>query len=294
MWRIFLADLTSKKIVKDIMHKRNLSFLHGLGQIFFVNSNVIKRMVCESGVHKSASVLEIGSGIGTLTKDLAGVASKVVTVEIDQRLLPLIKENLKEFNNVVVFNEDFLKINLKKLWNNYFIDEEVFICANLPYYITSAIIAKILDSRLNFKALTVMIQKEMAQRICAPLGSRNSNSLSVLVNYFCKPEYLFNVNRENFLPIPKVDSAVVKLTKFVDSSVKVFDENIFFSIVRKSFSKRRKKLRNSVTSFGKISKESIAKILEDLKVADLRPENLKLENFAEISNQIFLNIEKIN
>ena len=287
-------NLTSRKVVKDIMSKCNLNFLHSLGQNFVVNSDVIKRMVCEGGVHKFASVLEIGSGIGTLTKELASVALEVVTVEIDKKLLPLIKENLKEFSNVVVLNNDFLKIDLSNLWDIYFRNKDVFICANLPYYITSAIIIKILNSRLNFNSLTVMVQKEMAQRICAPLGSRNSNALSVLVNYFCEPKYLFNVNRENFVPVPKVDSAVVKLTKFVDSPVKVFDENIFFSTVRESFSKRRKKLRNSVTFFGKISKENMVKILENLSVADLRPENLKLEDFAEISNQIFLNIEKIN
>ena len=198
-----MVDLTNVKVIKSLMQKYDLNFLHGLGQNFIVNSDVVLKMINESGIHKSAVVLEIGTGIGTLTKELVNAASEVVTIEIDKKLIPLIKENLKDFNNITILNDDFLKIDLKNLWDKYFTNREVFICANLPYYITSAIIVKILNSRLNFNSLTVMVQKEVAQRICAPLGSRNSSALSVLVNYFCKPEYLFTVNKENFIPCDK-------------------------------------------------------------------------------------------
>ena len=279
-----MAKLTDIKFLKKLLEDSGLRPLHGLGQNFIVNLDVISKMVIASGVNKESSVLEIGSGIGTLTKELAKISKKVVTIEIDKKLVPLEKENLKNFSNISLINDDFLKLDLNELWERYFAEKEVFICANLPYYITSPIIFKILKSGVAFKTLTIMVQKELAERICTVPGTRSSSAISYFINYFCETAYLFTVGRGNFFPIPKVDSAVIKLTKRLCPPVKVLDKKLFFRIIKESFSKRRKKLVNSINEFGHISKKSILEILKNLDYADLRPENLTLEDFAKISN----------
>ena len=276
------------KFLKELMKSNNLKPLRGLGQNFVVNSEIITKMVNESGIKKSSSVLEIGTGIGTLTEELAKIAKKVVTIEIDKTLVPLAKENLKNFNNISLINDDFLKLDLNDLWANFFTEKDVFICANLPYYITSPIIFKILESGVNFKSITVMVQKELAEKICKAPGTRRSSPISYSINYFCETNYLFTVSRVNFFPIPKVDSAVVKLTKRLCPPVKVLDEKLFFKIIRGSFIKRRKKFSNSIPCPGNISRKKMFEILNDLNYSNLRPENLTLEDFAKVSNAIIL------
>ena len=266
------------------MEENNLKLLHGLGQNFIVNLDIINKIIDSSGITKTSAVLEIGSGIGTLTGELAKVAKKIVTVEVDKKLVPLAKENLKNFSNISLINDDFLKLDLNELWKNYFIENDVFICANLPYYITSPIIFKILESGVDFRSITVMVQKELAEKICNAPGTRRSSPISYSINYFCETKYLFTVSRANFFPVPKVDSAVVKLIKNSYPPVKVLDEKLFFRIIKESFSKRRKKLSNSIPCSGNISREKIIEILNDLDYANLRPENLTLEDFAKISN----------
>ena len=266
------------------MEENNLKPLHGLGQNFIVNLDIINKIIDSSGITKTSAVLEIGSGIGTLTGELAKVAKKIVTVEVDKKLVPLAKENLKNFSNISLINDDFLKLDLNELWKNYFIENDVFICANLPYYITSPIIFKILESGVDFRSITVMVQKELAEKICNAPGTRRSSPISYSINYFCETKYLFTVSRANFFPVPKVDSAVVKLIKHPYPPVKVLDEKLFFRIIKESFSKRRKKLSNSIPCSGNISREKIIEILNDLDSANLRPENLTLEDFAKISN----------
>ena len=266
------------------MEENNLKPLHGLGQNFIVNLDIINKIIDSSGITKTSAVLEIGSGIGTLTGELAKVAKKIVTVEVDKKLVPLAKENLKNFSNISLINDDFLKLDLNELWKNYFIENDVFICANLPYYITSPIIFKILESGVDFRSITVMVQKELAEKICNAPGTRRSSPISYSINYFCETKYLFTVSRANFFPVPKVDSAVVKLIKHPYPPVKVLDEKLFFRIIKESFSKRRKKLSNSIPCSGNISREKIIEILNDLDYANLRPENLTLEDFAKISN----------
>lgn len=276
------------------MKSNNLKPLHGLGQNFIVNLDVITKMVNLSGINKTSAVLEIGSGIGTLTKELAKTAKKVVTVEVDKTLVPLAKENLKNFNNITLINNDFLKLDLNELWANFFAEKDVFICANLPYYITSPIIFKILEVEVNFKSITVMVQKELAEKICKAPGTRCSSPISYSINYFCETNYLFTVSRANFFPVPKVDSAVVKLTKRLFPLVKVLDEKLFFKIIKGSFIKRRKKLSNSIPCPSNISRKKMFEILNDLDYANLRPENLTLEDFAKISNAITLYLANNN
>ena len=274
------------------MEENNLKPLHGLGQNFIVNSDIINQMIDSSGITRTSSVLEIGSGIGTLTGELAKVAKKVVTVEVDKKLVPLAKENLKNFNNVILINDDFLKLDLNELWKNYFIENDVFICANLPYYITSPIIFKILQSGIDFRSITVMAQKELAERICKAPGVRSSSYISYFISYFCETKYLFPVSRGNFFPVPKVDSAVVKLIKHSYPPVKVLDEKLFFRIIKESFSKRRKKLSNSIPCSGNISREKIIEILNYFNYSSLRPENLNLADFAKISDAVTIYSEK--
>lgn len=279
-----MLRLTDINTLKSLMKQFGLSFIHGLGQNFIVDSAVVDRIIVMSGVDADSAVLEIGAGVGTLSCRLCECSSCVVTVEIDKKLVPLLGCSLKDYKNVHILNRDFLKIDLEKLWFDYFNNFNVYICANLPYYVSSAIIMKILESGVNFKSLTVMVQKEMAQRICASVGSRKTGTLGVFVNYYCIPEFLFTVGRGSFFPVPKVDSAVIKLVRRENSAVKVFDESLFFKIVKQSFLKRRKKLSNSLVPFQGVSKEDVLKVLKSLDVSDLRPENLSLEQFASVAN----------
>lgn len=268
------------------MRKYNFSFSHQLGQNFIINPDVVSNIIKFCNVNKKTSVLEIGTGVGSLTRELALHAKRVVSIEIDKKLIPLLNETLKDFKNVSLINEDFLKLNLNKLWNDYFKDEKVVICANLPYYITSAIIVKILNSEIPFDSMTIMLQKEVASRICAPVGTRMTGVISLVVNYYCTPEFLFDVDKNNFLPIPKVDSAVIKLNKLKVPPVNVIDKNIFFKIIKSSFAKRRKTILNSIGAFNGLSKEEVKKILDEMNLANLRAENLSLEQFTELSNQV--------
>ena len=268
------------------MIKHALRFSHSLGQNFIVGPGVVSKIIEACGTNKQISVLEIGTGIGSLTKELSIYSKKVVSVEIDKKLIPVIEETLKDFKNVTVLNCDFLKLDLKKLWAEYFADDDVIICANLPYYITSAIIMKIIECKVDFLSMTLMLQKEVANRICAPVGTRKTGAISAIIQYYCNPEFLFEVGKGNFVPVPKVDSAVIKLNKLKTAPVKVINEDIFFKVIKQSFSKRRKTMLNSLGSFCGIPKEKIKEILTDVGVVNLRPENLSLNMFAEISNII--------
>ncbi len=266
------------------MRKSGLSFLRSFGQNFVVSTDVVDRIVKFSGITDRAAVLEVGTGLGALTEVLCKVSSYVISVEIDEGLFSAVKNQLKKYVNLHIINKDFLKLNLEELWAVHFRGLDVFICANLPYYIASSIIVKILRSRVKFKSLTVMIQREMAQRICAPVGSKRTGPLSVFVNYFCEAEYLFTVARENFFPVPNVESAVIKLTRRVTPKVSVLDEDLLFRIVKQSFLKRRKMLSNSLVPFSGVPKSSALEVLSKLGIKTLRPENLTLEQFACISN----------
>lgn len=239
-----------------------------------------------SGAGEGVGVIEVGPGIGVLTNELCKLADKVVAIELDKRLLPVLDETLAEYDNVKVINADVLELDLNKLIAEEFPGMDVVICANLPYYITSPVIMKLLEDRLPITAITVMVQKEAAQRICAPVGSRESGAVTVSVNYYAEPSLQFHVSAGSFMPAPKVDSAVIRLDIRETPPVEV-DEKMFFSVVKAAFSQRRKVISNSLSSGLKMSKDEINGILERAGVpANARAEKLSLEDFAKIANEV--------
>ena len=272
--------------IKDILSRHGFTFSKALGQNFLINPSVCPRMASCSGAGKGVGVIEIGPGIGVLTNELCQLADKVVAVELDKRLLPVLDETLAEYDNVKVVNADVLELDLNQLIKDEFDGLEVVVCANLPYYITSPVIMKLLEDRLPISAVTVMVQKEAAQRICAEVGSRMSGAVTVSVNYYAKPQMLFGVSAGSFMPAPKVDSAVIRLDILKEPPVQA-DEGLFFAVVRAAFSQRRKVISNSLSAGLGKSKEEILAVLEAANVPPTaRAEKLSLENFAAIANAI--------
>lgn len=272
--------------IKDILSRHGFTFSKSLGQNFLINPTVCPRMAELSGAAPGVGAIEIGPGIGVLTNELCALADKVVAVELDKRLLPVLDETLAEHDNVKVINADVLELDLNKLIAREFPGMEVVICANLPYYITSPVIMKLLEERLPVTAVTVMVQKEAAQRICAPVGSRESGAVTVSVNYYAEPSLQFYVSAGSFMPAPKVDSAVIRLDIRKEPPVGA-DEKKFFAVVRAAFSQRRKVISNSLSSGLSVGKEEILRILEKSGVpANARAEKLSLEDFAAIADNL--------
>ena len=272
--------------IKELLSRHGFSFSKALGQNFLVNPSVCPRMAESCGAGQGVGVLEIGPGIGVLTQELCQLADKVVAVELDKRLLPVLGETLAEFDNIRIVNADVLKLDLNRLIAEEFDGLEVVVCANLPYYITSPVIMKLLEDRLPVKAITVMVQKEAAQRICAPIGSRESGAVTVSVNYYAEPELLFHVSAGSFMPAPKVDSAVIRLDILQEPPVDC-DRAAFFRVVKAAFSQRRKVIANSLSAGLGISKADAAALLEQAGVApNARAEQLSLQDFAAIANRL--------
>lgn len=273
--------------IKDILSRHGFTFSKSLGQNFLINPSVCPRMAELSGADKGVGVIEIGPGIGVLTNELCKLADKVVAIELDKRLLPVLEETLGVYDNLKVVNADVLETDLHKLIEEEFSGMEVVVCANLPYYITSPVIMKLLEDKLPISAITVMVQKEAAQRICAEVGSRQSGAVTVSVNYYAKPEMLFSVSAGSFMPAPKVDSAVIRLDVLDEPPVKVNDEKKLFSVIKAAFSQRRKVISNSLSSGLSLDKSKIAEILEKSGVPlNARAEKLSLQNFADIANNL--------
>lgn len=280
-------ELSNIGNIKDILSRYGFTFSKSLGQNFLVNPTVCPRMAEMGGAEKGVGVIEVGPGIGVLTCELAKRADKVVSIELDKRLLPVLAETLDDFDNVKIVNEDILKVDLHKLIAEEFDGMEVVVCANLPYYITSPVIMKLLEDRLPIKSLTVMVQKEAAQRICAEVGTRQSGAVTVAVNYYAKPKTLFGVSAGSFMPAPKVDSAVIRLDILQEPIVSVQDEKKFFRIVKSAFAQRRKTLPNSLASGLSMTKQDIIQALEKAGVPqNYRAEQLTMQQFADISNTI--------
>lgn len=273
--------------IKDILSRHGFTFSKSLGQNFLINPSVCPRMAELSGADEGVGVIEIGPGIGVLTNELCKLADKVVAIELDKRLLPVLEETLGEYDNLKVVNADVLETDLHKLIEDEFSGMEVVVCANLPYYITSPVIMKLLEDKLPISAITVMVQKEAAQRICAEVGSRRSGAVTVSVNYYAKPEMLFLVSAGSFMPAPKVDSAVIRLNILDEPPVKVNDEKKFFSVIKAAFSQRRKVISNSLSSGLSLDKSKTADVLEKSGVPlNARAEKLSLQNFADIANNL--------
>lgn len=280
-------ELSNIGTIKDILGRHGFTFSKSLGQNFLINPSVCPKMAEQSGAQKGVGVIEVGPGIGVLTCQLAERADRVVAIELDKRLLPVLDETLAEYDNIKIINDDILKIDLKELIETEFSGMEVVVCANLPYYITSPVIMKLLEDRLPINALTVMVQKEAAQRICAEVGSRQSGAVTVAVNYYAKPQILFGVSAGSFMPAPKVDSAVIRLDILKEPCVQVEDEELFFKVVKAAFSQRRKTLPNSLSAGLQISKLAVTNALNRANIpVNYRAEQLAMEQLAKISNAI--------
>lgn len=288
-----LQNLYNINNLKEIIKKNNFNFTKSLGQNFIVNPEVCPKMAEECITEISpeqTGILEIGPGIGTLTECLAQKFKKVVAIEIDKKLIPILDENLSEFNNIEIINSDVLKTDLNKIIEEKFNTcENIVVCANLPYYITSEILMYLLENEYNFNRIVIMIQKEAAERICAPLGTRESGAISVAVRYFGNPEILFNVNKNSFIPVPKVDSSVIKININKNNSQKIKNKKLFFRLVKAGFSQRRKNLVNCFSKNLNIDKAEIIKILENNNInLNSRAENLKFEDWINLSNSVMI------
>lgn len=271
--------------IKEILVKYGFNFSKTLGQNFLINPSVCPRMAEQSGIGENTGVLEIGPGIGTLTCELAKRAKKVVAIELDKRLIPVLNETLSDFNNVKIINKDVMKMDLKKLLNEEFSNMDIIVCANLPYYITSSVLMKLLEENSNLSAITVMVQKEVAQRLCAKTGTRNVSGITLSVNYYTVPEILFFVKKGSFMPAPKVDSAVIKLKIRKKPICKVLDEKLFFKIIKIAFLQRRKTIINALCNNLNLSKDVVLSVFKEIKFdPNSRAENLSVEDFATLAN----------
>lgn len=288
-----MDNLSNIGTIKEILHRHGFAFSKSLGQNFLINPSVCPRIAEEGNAKKGFGIIEIGTGIGVLTAELAKRADKVVAVEIDTRLQPVLQETLAEFSNVKVIYEDVLKVDLRELIEQEFAGLEVAVCANLPYYITSPIIMTLLEARLPIKSITVMVQKEAAVRICAEPGTRDVGAVSLAVRYFSTPQLLFHVSRGSFMPAPNVDSCVIRLDVKEQTPENVRDEAFFFRLVRAGFSQRRKTLVNPVSSSMGISKEIVRETLEELDIKPtIRAEELTMEQFIALSNRLSERVEQ--
>ena len=282
-----MKNLSDISVIKNLLHRHGFKFSKSLGQNFLINSSVCPEMAQEAGVNKDIGVLEIGPGFGVLTYELAKNAKKVVSIELDNRLIPVLNETLEEFNNVKIIQGDALKLDLNEIIATEFPGMEVVVCANLPYYITSPIIMKLLEEKLPISSITVMIQKEVADRFCAKAGNKNTGAVSIAINYFAEPELLFNVGRESFMPSPNVDSAVIKLNLRETPEVIIQDENLFFKVIKAAFAQRRKTILNCICNGFSIKKDIFLSTLESIGVnPSLRAEQLSMQQFADITNKL--------
>ncbi len=282
-----MQNLSNIGTIRELLTRHGFTFSKALGQNFIVNPTVCPRIAELGGARPGVGVIEIGAGIGVLTQELARRADKVVVIELDSRLLPILDETLDGFTNIEIINEDVLKVDLAALIARAFAGMEVVVCANLPYYITSPILMGLLESRLPISAVTVMVQKEAAQRICAPEGSRETGAISLAVRYYSEPRVLFQVSRGSFLPAPDVDSTVIQLDIRPEPPVEVEDEAALFRVIRGAFSQRRKTAANSISSALGRPKGEVAAALERAGLpAAARPEQLTLEQFAALTREL--------
>jgi 16S rRNA (adenine1518-N6/adenine1519-N6)-dimethyltransferase len=278
----------------ELMKKYNIRLTKALGQNFLIDDNVVKKIVDVSSVSSRDIVIEVGPGIGNMTKELAKRAGQVLAIEIDRQLLPALAENLKEFSNVTVINKDVMKLDIKEIireCQNSSVNmiDSVKVVANLPYYITTPIILKFLEEKPGIETLVFMIQKEVADRMTAGPGGKEFGALSLAVQYYSSPEIAFNVSPNCFIPKPNVDSTVIKLDILKKPPVNLINEDLFFKVIKASFGQRRKTLVNGLSNAGCFNKtkEELKAILRNMGLDELqRGETLTLMQFAELSNAL--------
>ncbi len=279
--------ISDKKDLRTLLEGQGFSFKKSLGQNFLTDDTVCPRMAA-AVAGENTGVLEIGPGAGVLTAQLSQNCKKVVSVELDERLKPVLGQTVSDCENVKIIWGDILKTDLKKLFEDEFCDCDIInVCANLPYYITSPVIMMLLESRLPINTIAVMVQKEAADRLCAAVGTRAAGAVTVAVNYYACAELLFNVPRTFFMPPPNVDSAVIKLTLRKNSPVNVKDEKLFFKIVKACFAQRRKILINTLCNTLGVEKDILRKALETAKIPEtVRGEALTMEQLVDLSNAL--------
>ena len=285
-----MATLGNPKNTIEVLQKYNFNFQKKFGQNFLIDTRVLEEIIDAAQITKDDFVLEIGPGIGTMTQYLCEAAREVVAVEIDTNLIPILKDTLSAYNNVEVFNQDILKVDIASLARERNNDRSIKVVANLPYYITTPIIMGLFESHVPIDSITIMVQKEVADRMQEGPGSKEYGALSLAVQYYAKPEIVVNVPPSCFMPQPKVGSAVIRLTRHEQSPVQVDNEKLMFQVIRASFNQRRKTLANGLNNFGSfgLNKEEIQSCIEELGVpVNIRGEALSLEQFAELSNIIY-------
>lgn len=287
-----MYNLSDIDVIKSILSKNGFTFSKSLGQNFIIDENVCPDMASFAVKDADMGIIEVGAGVGVLTAELARRAAKVVSVELDKRLLPVLNETLSDFDNIEIVNDDIMKTDLHELIAEKFSEMKVSICANLPYYITSPVIMRLLEEKLPVDDIVVMVQKEAADRICAEVGSRDSGALTVAVNYFAETEKLFFVPKECFLPSPKVDSTVIRLKIRKSPPIMPKNEKLFWLMVKSAFAQRRKTALNSLSAGMSIDKSIISDALEQCGFSpDVRAEKLNLKQLEILSDKI-LNLRR--
>lgn len=285
-------DIATPLRTKAILEKYHFSFKKSLGQNFLIDTNILGRIVSIAEMDEDTGAIEIGPGIGALTEQLARTSKKVVAFEIDQRLLPILKDTLSPYENVSVIHQDVLKADVQKVIEEEFQNiDKVMVVANLPYYITTPIVMKFLEERLPIRGIVVMLQKEVADRISAKPGTKAYGSLSIAVQYYTEVEIAMIVPKTVFVPQPKVDSAVIKLMIREKPAIMVKDESFFFQVTKSCFAQRRKTLLNNLTSQLPNGKEKKEDILDSLSKSGIEPsrrgETLSLDEFGRLSDELY-------
>ncbi|MEK5388828.1 16S rRNA (adenine(1518)-N(6)/adenine(1519)-N(6))-dimethyltransferase RsmA [Margalitia sp. FSL K6-0131] len=292
-------DIATPLRTKEILHKYGFSFKKSLGQNFLVDTNILRKITEFADLTKETGVIEIGPGIGALTEHLARSSKKVVAFEIDQRLLPILEDTLSPYDNIQIIHQDILKANVQDVIEKEFSGiKDIMVVANLPYYVTTPILLKLLTEQLPLKGIVVMLQKEVADRVSANPGTKEYGSLSIAIQYYTKAETVMIVPKTVFNPQPNVDSAVIRLMKREKPIVEVEDEAFFFQITRASFAQRRKTILNNLTSALPNGKENKDLILSSLEKANIDPsrrgETLSIQEFAALSDVLLRTLPNLN
>ena len=285
-----MAYLGSPSATKEVINKYSFAFQKKFGQNFLIDSNILENIVEAAEITKDDFVLEIGPGIGTMTQYLCEAARQVVAVEIDKMLIPILEDTLSEYDNVEVINQDVLKVDIKSLAEEKNAGKPIKVVANLPYYITTPIIMGLFESGVPIESITIMVQKEVADRMQTGPGSKDYGALSLAVQYYADAKVMLNVSASCFMPRPNVDSAVIKLTRYKEPVVEVKDEKLMFRVIRASFNQRRKTLVNGLKNSSELdfSKEEIVSAIHHIgKEESIRGEKLTLEEFAKLSNYLY-------
>lgn len=279
--------LSSHSATMDLVKKHGFKFTKSLGQNFLIDDNIVDKIVAGAGIGPGDKIIEVGPGIGTLTREMASRAQNLMAVEIDKNLIPILEDTLGDYDNVKIVNEDIIKADIKGLIDENLSGGPVKLVANLPYYITTPIIMRFLEENINVTDIVVMVQKEVAERMNAQPGGKDFGALSVAVQYYCDTEIVAKVPRHLFVPQPNVDSIVIALRVRPERKYKVDDEDLYFKVVKAAFGQRRKTLLNSISSMGNLAKDQVKEALEEAGIdPKRRGETLSLDEFAILSNII--------